>query len=564
MRKFLAAALTLFFCTAAHAQNPGTVTNHAFALGKGAGVAGYTSLLCGSAQLAVGQNAADPICRTITGDATLSAAGALTLGTVNANVGTFGSTSQCASFTVNAKGLITAASQSACVGNPGGISGQVQFNNAGAFGGFTVSGDATLNTATGVLTLATVNSNVGSFGGATQCVSFTTNGKGLVTAASAVTCTPAIANVTGLGSGVLTALQTNVGSAGAFVVNGGAGGTPSSLTLTNATGLPPTGLSAVTFEAQGRLTLQANTPVMASSQSNVGTLRYDCYVGNLVPYYNGTTDLLDTITSCEVTDVMVSAASAGQVVANNVYDVFWVHGGANRICLAMSTNSGGGGGWSADTGGSNTARGTGFSAIDRTTRPYATNKNSITNCFNGSTNYGPVSANQGTYLGTIYATANGQTSWNVPASGVAGLWGVWNMSNRVVVAGSASDSTSSWSYSSATIRQSNGGTVSQIQFVTGLPEDSLVVNYMSLCNVPQGGGFANTGFALDSTTTFDVFVQPQSLTAGGIYSAIVPVLKVYAPQIGFHKLSSNESTDGVTTVTFLGTTRQALAAQLKM
>lgn len=38
-------------------------------------------------------------------------------------------------------------------GTPGGMNGQVQYNNAGAFGGFTVSGDATLNTGTGVLTI---------------------------------------------------------------------------------------------------------------------------------------------------------------------------------------------------------------------------------------------------------------------------------------------------------------------------------------------------------------------------------------------------------------------------
>lgn len=43
------------------------------------------------------------------------------------------------------------------------------------------------------------------------------------------------------GTGVLTALGVNVGSAGAVVVLNGAGGTPSSLTLTNATGLPISG-----------------------------------------------------------------------------------------------------------------------------------------------------------------------------------------------------------------------------------------------------------------------------------------------------------------------------------
>lgn len=46
--------------------------------------------------------------------------------------------------------------------------------------------------------------------------------------------------ITAFGTGVATALGANVGSAGAFVTFNGAGGTPSSLTLTNATGLPLT------------------------------------------------------------------------------------------------------------------------------------------------------------------------------------------------------------------------------------------------------------------------------------------------------------------------------------
>lgn len=45
-------------------------------------------------------------------------------------------------------------------------------------------------------------------------------------------------STTTTGTGVLTALGVNVGSAGAVVVNGGALGTPSSGTLTSATGLP--------------------------------------------------------------------------------------------------------------------------------------------------------------------------------------------------------------------------------------------------------------------------------------------------------------------------------------
>jgi len=81
MKKLLIVlASASFFYANAQAQNAGTVTNHAFVIGKGAGTTGYTSLLCGSAQLAVGQSAADPICQTITGDVTIDATGATAIG----------------------------------------------------------------------------------------------------------------------------------------------------------------------------------------------------------------------------------------------------------------------------------------------------------------------------------------------------------------------------------------------------------------------------------------------------------------------------------------------------
>jgi hypothetical protein len=84
-------------------------------------------------------------------------------------------------------------------------------------------------------TLATVNTNVGAFGSATQVGTFTVNGKGLITAAANVTVTPAVGSITGLGTGVATALAVNVGTAGSPVVNGGALGTPTSGNLTATT-----------------------------------------------------------------------------------------------------------------------------------------------------------------------------------------------------------------------------------------------------------------------------------------------------------------------------------------
>lgn len=85
---------------------------------------------------------------------------------------------------------------------------------------------------TGVATALAVN--IGTAG------SFITNGGALGTPSSGTltSCTglPISTGISGLGTGVATALAVNVGTAGAFVVNGGALGTPSSGTVTNLTG----------------------------------------------------------------------------------------------------------------------------------------------------------------------------------------------------------------------------------------------------------------------------------------------------------------------------------------
>lgn len=82
----------------------------------------------------------------------------------------------------------TGSAASLTTGRTIALTGDVTYTS-GAFNG-------TANV-TGAATLATVNANVGSFGGATQTPVLTVNAKGLVTAASVMTVTPAWASVTG-------------------------------------------------------------------------------------------------------------------------------------------------------------------------------------------------------------------------------------------------------------------------------------------------------------------------------------------------------------------------------
>ena len=132
-----------------------------------------------------------------TGDATSTAgAVALTLATVNSNVGSFGSASSIPVITVNAKGLVTAVSTSAVSIPSGSIS--------------VTGGDLTLSGTTGTAitnaTLATVNSNTGSFGSATSVPVLTVNAKGLITAVSTAT---------------VTSLPTQTSNAGKFLTTDG-------------------------------------------------------------------------------------------------------------------------------------------------------------------------------------------------------------------------------------------------------------------------------------------------------------------------------------------------------
>lgn len=168
---------------------------------------------------------------------------------------------------------------------------------------------------------------------------------------------PVATGISGLGTGVATALAVNVGTAGAPVVNGGALGTPTSGTLSSCTGLPlSTGVSGTLPIANGGTN---NTTYTSPASGVAGVVYFDgTSLTSPTTPKNAGFDYANNIWN--ISKLQINGSSSGYVrlqgaaaAGSTTYTLPSADGTANQV---LSTDGSGTLSWATSSGGISTGK----------------------------------------------------------------------------------------------------------------------------------------------------------------------------------------------------------------
>lgn len=288
----------------------------------------------------------------------------------------------------------------------------------------------------------------------------------------------------------------------------------------------------------GRLTLTSNTPVLTANTTAQSTVYYTAYNGNLIPIYDGTNWCNYTFSSATPPQISLgldnNSGHTGYQQSGKVFDLF-VFNNAGTITLGT------GPAWT-----SSTARGTGAGTTQLTMlNGIWTNTVSISLKIDATASQVTgVAANTATYVGTMYATANGQTGIAFKANASGGgnnIAGLYNAYNRVKTTIESSDSTASWTYASATWRQTNANASNRISFVDGLQQSFIETSFNQTADGATSSSNCNIGVNLDATTG-----GPGKTSCFSGIKAESCSRESFAPQLGFHFIQCMEAGGGGT------------------
>lgn len=314
------------------------------------------------------------------------------------------------------------------------------------------------------------------------------------------------------------------------------------------------GLQKGPVEPGGRLTLTSNTPIQLVDKTAQTTVYYCGFAHNWVPNWNGTSWLaypLDTQLSLSLDS---NSGHTGYQVSGSLFDIFaTLNAGSLILCTGPAwTNS--------------TTRSAGIALLNG----IWTNSGSMTAKIDATSSTITVAANQGTYLGTIYATANGQTGMALnPAAasgGSANILGLYNGYNQVPIIARSRDSATSYTYATNTWQKANNNANNSISWVDGLGTVYVDASYKTAAGNATSADFFEIGINLNSTSaTPDTFAYDVSgtTTLANTYKTATTISKFY-PTLGFNYIQAMENNSAVTTTYNPVAGIQCLTANLVM
>lgn len=283
----------------------------------------------------------------------------------------------------------------------------------------------------------------------------------------------------------------------------GGAGTTASININGSPVLPLGGNSPKWNDF--RLTLTSGTPVTTSDVTGATTIYCTPYTGNIISLYNGST--WAAYASSEF------SLALGTLTSGKPYDVFcYDNAGTPTLEFLVWTND--------------TTRATALAYQDGVL----------------------VKSGAATrrYLGTFYTTAATTTEDSATKRYL------WNYYNRVIRPMKRAESTASWTYSTATLRQANNSASNQLEFIHGVAEDAVEVVVSASCST-SGLAVLAVGIGLDSTSANSGSTSVSGSGTGGEYHAPSSIY-TGTPAAGRHYFAWLEVAQAVGTTTWYGAT----------
>ncbi len=231
---------------------------------------------------------------------------------------------------------------------------------------------------------------------------------------------------------------------------------------------------------QGRLSLTSGVSVTVGSIVAATTVFYALDAGDVVPIRGalGTVHRVFAQLSLALDN---NAGHAGYHQSGKNFDLFVFMDGET---MKLGT----GPAWTNDT--------TRADAVAKVRGLYVNTGSIVLRWGSGVSDTSTITANFATYVGTMRATADGQTENSFANCAL------WNMYNRRPRNLNITDTTDTWTYSTTAFRQANAATTNQLGMVRGFDEDAATA--MAVAQVSNSTATVRpcyVAIGLDSTTT---------------------------------------------------------------